>query len=102
MSDTNSTPTVISATQKQGDPRTYTFVVLHEETPLIEGYTFAWNFGDGATSELPQPEHTFADAGDYAIQVAINPKEGKPDDEGGNADEKEPARNPPGLELQVV
>ncbi len=30
---------------------------------------FAWSFGDGATSTLPDPTHQYADAGDYVVTL---------------------------------
>ncbi len=36
----------------------------------ITGYT--WDFGDGATSNLVNPTHTFASAGDYTIMLTVD------------------------------
>ncbi len=33
------------------------------------GTTYLWEFGDGSTSELPNPEHTYAEDGDYTVSL---------------------------------
>ena len=38
--------------------------------------TYLWNFGDGNTSTLPNPTHTFTTAGIYAIKLVITSTEG--------------------------
>jgi len=35
-------------------------------------YTFAWQFGDGATSALPYPQHAYAGSGTYTAEVWVN------------------------------
>ena len=34
--------------------------------------TFEWDFGDGNTSTLPAPTHTYAIAGDYLLKLVVN------------------------------
>ena len=34
--------------------------------------TFDWDFGDGTTSTLPAPTHTYADTGIYILKLAVN------------------------------
>jgi len=41
------------------------------------GYTFSWDFGDGASSTLEDPAHTFSGAGTYTVAVTVH-------DSGGN------------------
>ncbi|WP_448547117.1 immune inhibitor A domain-containing protein [Thalassotalea fusca] len=36
-----------------------------------ENYTYAWDFGDGNTSTLAQPTHTYANAGTYNVSVTV-------------------------------
>jgi len=36
-----------------------------------ENYTYAWDFGDGNTSSLAQPTHTYANAGTYNVSVTV-------------------------------
>jgi len=35
-------------------------------------YNYAWNFGDGATSTLDSPVHTYAAAGDYLVTMDVS------------------------------
>lgn len=35
--------------------------------------TWEWNFGDGATSVLPSPTHTYQQAGSYQVQLKVVP-----------------------------
>ena len=37
-----------------------------------EGTTFSWTFGDGGTSTLQNPTHTYASAGTYTVKVTIS------------------------------
>ena len=44
-------------------------------TPTVSGETplsFAWDFGDGATSDEPSPQHTFPDYGRYTVTLAVS------------------------------
>ncbi|MFZ1785875.1 MAG: PKD domain-containing protein [Ferruginibacter sp.] len=34
--------------------------------------TYDWDFGDGNTSTLPSPTHTYAAAGDYVLKLVVN------------------------------
>jgi len=55
-------------TYKQLDWRTYEFVAV---PPLGGGnYTFAWNFGDGASSVQATISHTFPSSGLYTVALA--------------------------------
>lgn len=40
-------------------------------TGLTGNYTYLWNFGDGNTSTLAAPTHTYAQAGNYNVTVQI-------------------------------
>lgn len=33
--------------------------------------TYSWNFGDGNTSGIPSPNHTYADTGAYSVQLFV-------------------------------
>lgn len=35
------------------------------------GTTYAWNFGDGSTSTLSEPTHTYASTGVYSVQLIV-------------------------------
>ena len=46
---------------------TFTAVVSGGTAP----YTYAWNFGDGATSTEKQPSHTYTVAGTYNVKLTV-------------------------------
>lgn len=46
--------------------------VRFEPINPAQNYTYAWNFGDGATSTLDSPVHTFAAAGDYLVTMDVS------------------------------
>jgi PKD repeat protein len=56
-----------------GAPNTSAPVAL---SPSLTGGTgpvhYAWSFGDGASSALPSPDHRFASAGTYTVQLWAN------------------------------
>ncbi|MDY0297793.1 MAG: S8 family serine peptidase [Acidobacteriota bacterium] len=41
--------------------------------------SWAWNFGDGATSNAQNPEHTYAAAGTYSVNLTVTDNEGATD-----------------------
>jgi len=45
-----------------------------DEIQLIgtTAYTYWWSFGDGATSTLQNPQHTYTNAGDYLVTLAVS------------------------------
>jgi hypothetical protein len=52
-----------------GDPVQFT----NQTTGNTNGASYAWRFGDGDTSQDPNPAHTYREAGDYTIWlVATN------------------------------
>lgn len=61
-------------TYRQLDWRTYEFVAI----PAVGGEsdTFAWDFGDGATSVQPTISHTFPSHGLYAVTLATVSSDG--------------------------
>ncbi|WP_129021049.1 Ig-like domain-containing protein [Edaphocola flava] len=46
--------------------------VRFEPINPAQNYTYAWNFGDGVTSTLDSPVHTFAAAGDYLVTMDVS------------------------------
>lgn len=40
------------------------------------GFTYAWNFGDGATSTLQNPDHTYVTGGTYTVTLTVRDKDG--------------------------
>ena len=37
----------------------------------ISPYTYSWSFGDGSTSSLSNPSHTYSSAGTYTAQITV-------------------------------
>nr|WP_181785976.1 PQQ-dependent sugar dehydrogenase [Streptomyces phytophilus] len=44
--------------------------------PDSAGLTYAWDFGDGATSEEAHPAHTYADNGTYSVTLTVSDPDG--------------------------
>ncbi|PSL02756.1 glucose/arabinose dehydrogenase [Haloactinopolyspora alba] len=39
--------------------------------------TYAWDFGDGATSDVVNPTHTFSEPGEYTVQLTVTDPSGR-------------------------
>ena len=50
---------------------TYQFEALLDGEVIGKGYTFEWNFGDGNADDIPNPQHTYANPGDYTVSVIV-------------------------------
>lgn len=48
-----------------------------DEEDVVSALTFAWDFGDGATSDAFSPTHTYAETGTYTVRLTVT-------DTGGN------------------
>lgn len=70
---------VIVAAPLSGDPPLQVFFDGRESRdPNGETLQFLWDFGDGSTSTINQPEHIFADAGTYTVVLRVtNPNNGR-------------------------
>lgn len=44
---------------------------LHDTTTADQGMTYFWDFGDGNTSDNPQPTHTYRKRGKYIIKLTV-------------------------------
>ncbi|MBK6622508.1 MAG: HYR domain-containing protein [Saprospirales bacterium] len=46
----------------------------YQFTPLFldPSFEYAWDFGDGASSSLPSPEHTFGENGNYTVGLVLS------------------------------
>ncbi|MEM6804424.1 MAG: PKD domain-containing protein [Bacteroidota bacterium] len=85
MSETTATIAFeIRATQLPSTPRTYSFKVFLEDVEVSEGYEFSWNFGDGGSSELPNPAYTYPNPGSFEVSVDVQEIDPRPDPEGEN------------------
>jgi PKD repeat protein len=50
------------------------------DTSTFQGTaTYSWNFGDGASSNQSDPEHTYAAAGDYTVVLTVTDSSGLSD-----------------------
>ncbi len=57
----------ISSTNPGGSTKTIAFSTNFVNT----AFSFIWDFGDGHSSNLPQPSHTYAIAGTYPVKVKV-------------------------------
>ena len=44
-----------------------------------DAYIYTWNFGDGTTSNLPDPNHYYEDEGDYVVTLTVESVDGNID-----------------------
>lgn len=51
-----------------GDDNDWTFT---NTTPLLFGQTFAWDFGDGNSSIVESPNHTYTEPGNYEVCLMV-------------------------------
>lgn len=45
--------------------------------PTTTGLSYAWDFGDGSTSDDPTPSHVFEAAGDYTVTATVSGPDGE-------------------------
>ena len=57
-------PTAAFSTQIDGATATFT-------NNSLNGNSYAWNFGDGNTSNLPNPTHTYSSDGTYTVSLTV-------------------------------
>jgi PKD repeat protein len=50
---------------------TFTSTVTDSDQPTGTAFTYAWNFGDTATSALANPKHTFAEKKSYTVKLTV-------------------------------
>jgi uncharacterized repeat protein (TIGR01451 family) len=62
-----------AATPTEGTtaPLTVTFSSTGSADPEGEPLSYLWTFGDGATSDVPNPTHTYASLGAYTAQLTV-------------------------------
>ncbi len=50
---------------------TYLSVQFTNQSTGTAPLTYAWDFGDGGSSALPSPSHTYAAAGTYSVKLTV-------------------------------
>ncbi|MFN3200624.1 MAG: CARDB domain-containing protein [Bradymonadia bacterium] len=61
----------IDASQPEGNAPFAVTLSPRVGGPLDNIYTYAWDFGDGATSTMEAPDHVFQDAGEFTVTLAV-------------------------------
>lgn len=56
--------------------KTVTFAAGVTDPGTLDTFTYQWNFGDGATSTLASPSHTYANYGNYIVSLTVTDKDG--------------------------
>jgi gliding motility-associated-like protein len=64
------TPNFISVDTVSCEANEVKFV--NTTSPLLNGATYSWDFGDGSTSDLTSPKHTYTKFGKYNVTLTVN------------------------------
>lgn len=69
----SNTPPVAAFTWSPTTPRARDVVTFTDVSTDAEGpiQSWAWSFGDGATSTQPSPAHTYESAGNYSVNLTV-------------------------------
>jgi len=67
----NQTPVAVASSTVNVPTKTVSFDGLKSYDSDRDQLTFAWNFGDGTTSTLPAPKHTYAGNGPYTASLTV-------------------------------
>ncbi|MFI5218329.1 MAG: PKD domain-containing protein [Bacteroidia bacterium] len=54
-------------------------LTIHFHSPVLNAVSWLWDFGDGTTSTLKNPVHTFANTGLFSLQLITQNSSGIPD-----------------------
>ncbi len=75
---------LVACNKKDNSPSVSNIYTQYPETIAYQGYAvqfssnsknttgWSWNFGDGATSFAPTPQHTYSAAGSYTVQLTVD------------------------------
>lgn len=66
----NTADASLPASYSKCESFTYNFSNQVPPNPSIQSYS--WDFGDGSTSSLQAPSHTYADTGTYLLKLVVN------------------------------
>ena len=102
MSETTDPTFEIRATQLPSPPRTYQFSVWLEDEQVTEDYAFLWDFGDGGSSELPSPVHTYTAPGNFDVNVDVKKIPDKERKGGSQTGDDDPPSSPPPITVNVT
>jgi PKD repeat protein len=67
----NPPPTVIINGPYTGKPTLAISFTSRVTDPIDDDWTYAWSFGDGGTSNVANPTHTYASAGTYPVSLFV-------------------------------
>ena len=59
-----------------GERVTFTSTVTDPDTPPDTPFTYAWDFGDGTTSQIANPTHSFAEKKAYTVTLTVTDSRG--------------------------
>jgi PKD repeat protein len=67
----NTPPTVTINGPYTGKPTLAISFTSNVTDPIDDDWTYAWTFGDGGTSNVANPTHTYASAGTYTVSLYV-------------------------------
>ncbi|MBW3011787.1 PKD domain-containing protein [Candidatus Woesearchaeota archaeon] len=77
FTDNTAPSVVLSASRTNGEiPATVAFYAIAHDPDANDVITYHWEFGDGATSNLQNPIHTFTEVGEYEVVVRVEDSAG--------------------------
>ena len=69
----NASPTIVSASgpSSPAEGAGGTFSAVVSDPGSLDTHTYAWTFGDGASSTLPAPNHTYLEDGVFNASLVV-------------------------------
>ena len=65
-------PTTISDFETVSSPSCFVPFTVDFTNNSLNGTSFEWDFGDGTTSTVVEPSHTYTDFGEYTVQLIVD------------------------------
>ncbi|MEY4292562.1 MAG: hypothetical protein RIQ61_939, partial [Bacteroidota bacterium] len=72
----NASPNVLFTASDSGNVCTPKTIQFTNQSTGISNPSYLWNFGDGGTSTLPNPSHTYTNPGNYSVTLLISNSNG--------------------------